>query len=250
MWILPRNHKLSSAYAPEAWGLKEELNARQGKNFTLPLMWRSKPLSLKTWSSKWREVLWLRHLFGRMLKPSLTEDFTKKYTASLPVIHASRSASRGKSEAQKINGTFGLIYLKSLKQLNLFGAFSKTSLGILTLDSTKWQDAFKNWAIQLKQDCLQRKKLARPRPGSGCSSTHNWATPTVMGNKRRHVQGLKWEKVRFIGTNGERYQIDLRQQVIMNGGQPEEELRMFGNAVVEQQAELAFKTLFNKINQL
>src|ERR1017187_10405126 len=101
MWILPKNLKKSFPSAQECMGSREELKELlehygsetiqkmvKGKPENirvsmLPLMWKSKPLSVSIWLSKWKEVFWIRHLFGATLKHSLHETFTEKYTESL-----------------------------------------------------------------------------------------------------------------------------------------------------------------------
>ena len=47
------------------------------------LMWRSKPSQSTTWSRRLKRAGWMQHLFGRTLKPSHGEAFTRKWTSCL-----------------------------------------------------------------------------------------------------------------------------------------------------------------------
>ncbi len=95
MWILPKNHQLSSAFAPECLGSKEELKKHVvkliGKNQLPQLMWKSKPSPYGIWLSRWSKVYWMQHLFTRTLKPSAEKNFVIKFTESLGDIRANRS---------------------------------------------------------------------------------------------------------------------------------------------------------------
>lgn len=194
MWIIPSNHPLYSAYAQECVASKEELSVlcndyikmtvvaekEPFNKYTiqspLPLMWRSKPLSLKIWSGKWSRVYWLQHLFGRTLKLSQQNLFTERYTDSLEDIRASHSLLPASEKEQKTPGISGPIYSESLMQLDLFGASSKTSQGTLPLATEKSDLNYKALAIKLKREYSQRKKLAHHIRESDSSS---WQWPTI-----------------------------------------------------------------------
>jgi len=177
MWIIPSNHPLYSAYAPECVASKEELNLLSDQ-LEQSLMWRSKPLSLKTWSDKWSRVYWLPHLFGRTLKPSHQNNFTEKYTASLADIPASHFQLPEKEAEEKIPVTSGPTSNQWSGQLDLFGASSKTSPDILPSDTEKSDQTWNNLVTRLKKEYSQRKKLALLTRESDCSSSQ-WRTPTV-----------------------------------------------------------------------
>lgn len=89
MWILPKNHPLSSVYVQESEVLNEELKEHWTQSSEPLLMLKSKPLLWPTLLRAWKRVYWIQHLFGRILKPSLGQTFTERYTESLAVIHAS-----------------------------------------------------------------------------------------------------------------------------------------------------------------
>lgn len=89
MWILPQSLHYLCAPEPVVW--KEDLTELSDIAVS-SLMWKSKPLLSPIWSRKWRRVYWIRHLFGRILKPSHSIRFEAAWIASLPVIPVSPSA--------------------------------------------------------------------------------------------------------------------------------------------------------------
>lgn len=196
MWIVPTNHNLYSAFAPEFLDSKEALNEqlihlgeyeriekgekRFNKKFTvstLSLMWKSKPLSSQTWLRKWSQVYWIQNLFGRMLKPSMHGHFVGRYTASLADIHASRFPTQANAVELKMKDTFSRIYLSRLKSSdrNLF--ISKMSQGTYPWDMKKYAEVYQILAIELRKESLLRRKLERHTEGSDSLFSELWKTP-------------------------------------------------------------------------
>lgn len=203
MWILPKNHPLFSVYAQDSCeDLKSELSIHYSENYTLPLMRKSKPLSLKTFYAAWKRVFWMRHLSGRILKLSLSNYFGAKYTASLEGIHASHFQLPVIKKEQKTQDTCGLILKKESRQLDLFSASSKTSEGTSILDIKKSEEAFKDLVTRLGKESIRRKKLARHTEEIGYSYLQseqiNWLAPECSDRRsdKSKQQGLsnqvKW----------------------------------------------------------
>src|SRR5713226_4580982 len=109
MWIIPSTHPLYSAFAPDFLASKEVWK-EQSVSSQLPLIVKSKPLSVQTWLQGWSRVYWRQHLSGRMLKHSRKKDFEEKYTASLGDIPVSHSATPDIEKEKTILDTFGRIY--------------------------------------------------------------------------------------------------------------------------------------------
>lgn len=177
MWILPSNHPLYSAFVPESSDLNEE-----SKEFWAmcerSLMWRSKPSLWRTWFNRWSKVYWIQHLFTRILKPSTHNRFVTRYTASLPDIRASHSASPASKKDMMIQDTFSRIYSTLLTQYDLFGASLKTSGDTSHWDMTKFTEAFEILVIQLSAEYSRRLKLARHIIENDSSSLpYGWKTP-------------------------------------------------------------------------
>lgn len=191
MWVIPSNLLPSLAIAQDYAASKEELNERLGHSEPL-LLWKSKPLSSRTWWPAWNRVWWFRALSGRILKPSMQNHFVERYTALWAVIPASHSVTPETEKEPMIHDTFTHIWSETSKQLSLFGASSKTSQDTLHLDSTRFTEAYQVWAMQLRQDCTQRRKLARHMNGNGYSSSQyeriGWPTPDCSDRRSSNSQ--------------------------------------------------------------
>ena len=194
MWIIPNNLNQFSHYVAECsdWSaeFKELLDHYNGQNLELPLMWKSKPLSLKTWSGKWNKVYWLQHLFGQILKPSHHNSFTERYTASLEVIHVNRSPLLETEKEQKTQDTSGPISKPWLEQLDLFGASSKTCPDTSPSDTEKSDQTWNDLVTRLKKEYSARKKLALHTREKDSSSLL-WTTHTANDSNRstKYKQG-------------------------------------------------------------
>lgn len=176
MWIIPSNHPLYSAFAPEFLASKEDLKELSDQSISWPT-WKSKPSSLPTWLRAWNRVYWIQHLFGRMLKPSMHSHFMEKYTASLEVIHAPVNRLPGFEKAIFIKDSFGLLLEKLSQQLDLFGVSSKTWTTTLQVRIQLYKEAYAIWVTQLRQEYTQRMKLVHHMNGKGCSS---WPSPMAQ----------------------------------------------------------------------
>jgi len=194
MWILPKQLYQSPL---EYVDLNEVLSGR-AYGLDLPLMWRSKPSRLQTWLQRWNRVPWVQLLFGRILNPSMAHRFVEKYTASLPVIHANHSAHPEIGQGLAIHDTFSQTYFELSRQLDLFGAFSKTSRGTLAWDSTKFTKAYEKWAIELRQVYLARLKSGHHTSENAYSYLlSTWPTPQLPKSRNsfneifRNTPGLE-----------------------------------------------------------
>lgn len=177
MWIIP---KQLSAFVPDTADLNWGLNSL-GSMCEQSLMWRSKPSRSATWLQRWRRVKWFRLLCGRILKPSRQRFFVEEYTASLPVILASRFLPQENEKELTIRDTFGRLYASTSTQLDLFGASSKTSQDTSGWDSTRFTKTFERWVTLLRQDSLRRQKSARLTSENDCLS---W--PTIRASDGEH----------------------------------------------------------------
>lgn len=183
MWIIPSSLQQSLAIAPESVASKEELNDRLAHSEPL-LMWKSKPLSSKTFWLAWKRAFWMRHLSGQILKPSMHDLFVERYTASLADIHVNHSALLATEKEQKTQDTCGRTLNEISGQLNLFGASSKTSADTLVSDTEMSDKVWKDWVTQLRKESLQRRKSAHRTNGNDCSYSPSekiaWATSNTM----------------------------------------------------------------------
>jgi hypothetical protein len=170
VWIIPRT---LSAFVPDTEGLNLALD-EQAWMLESSAMWRSKPSSKQTWLRRLKKGGWITHLSGRILKPSLHESFVEKYTDSLEDIHASHSVARGSEKEKKTQGTYGPISESTSGQLDLFGAFSKTSEVTPRWGYGESCPIWKKMVTERSGACSVRRKQARLTNASECSS---WPTP-------------------------------------------------------------------------
>lgn len=181
MWILPNNHPLYSAFAQEYVASSEDLK-EYFQHSESPLMWRSKPLSLKTFCQQWKRVWWMQHLFGRILKHSIRNLFEERLTELLVDIHASHSASLENKVEETTQGIYGRISVNAFVQLNLFGDGSKTLLITSISGFTRSGKSWKDWVIQLSKEYTLRRKSALLTLENDCSSSR-WTTPASRDYK-------------------------------------------------------------------
>lgn len=176
MWIIPSNHPLYSPSALVSLDLKEDLK-ELSEVLPLQLMWRSKPSSFKIWLRRWKKVYWLRHLFGRMLKPSMQQSFEIKYMESLEDIHASLLVIADLEKGKMIQDTFGRQLRSALKNRGLYGVSLKTSRATYLLVSTLYKRTYTNWVTRLRLDFSRRKKSELHTEETG-SLFLRWKTPS------------------------------------------------------------------------
>lgn len=193
MWIIPKN--ILSAFSASAQATEDstlvwpEHSEALAEECASALLWRSKPSPAQTWLQRWRRVSWMQHLSGRILKPSMERPFVDWWTSSLVAIRASHSAPLAFEQAPTTLDTFGRLYETLSKQLNLFGASSKTSQDTSVWDTTTFTKTFDLLVTQLSRDSLQRQKSALHTVGNGSSywptvEVHNTIGYQVANGKR------------------------------------------------------------------
>ncbi len=171
MWIIPRT---LSAFVPDTEGLNLDLE-EQAWMLEQSAMWRSKPSSKQTWLRRLKKDEWMTRLSTRILKPSLQESFEEKYTASLEDIPASHFQARESEKEKKTQDTCGHTSDSTSGQLDLFGAFSKTSEVTPRWGYGESCPIWKKMVTERSGDCSQRRKRARLTNASESSS---WPTAT------------------------------------------------------------------------
>jgi len=213
MWILPKNHSEYSAFAAESEDLNEELKEhwREADSNSIPLlMLKSKPLSLPTLLRAWKRVFWLRVLCGRTSRPSLTNLFTERYTASLEVIPASHSQTQETGGVKKTQGTSGPISPRVLEQYDLFGAFLKMCPDTLHSDMKLSGENYRNWVIELRKVYSLRRKSEPHTYVKDYLSSQFWSTPTTQ--EVEHPNALLTSTGRRIAKNGNTHSVVLADQ--------------------------------------
>ncbi len=136
-----------------------------GKPMQRPLSWRG-----------WQTRPWVRHLSGTTCEPSTADRGVAAFISSLPVIHASPSASQANAPVRTTRVTFGPRLPESSTKSNPNGSSAKTSRDTCRWDTPTSPPAFAAWATRQRRESLQREKQAQATGVAACSS---WPTPTA-----------------------------------------------------------------------
>lgn len=184
MWILPKNHPLYSVYVQDfSSDLTEDLKQHWEESPEPLLMWKSKPLSWTTLLRQWKSVYWMRHLCGRILKPSLGTSFEERWIGSLEDTHVSRLVLQDQEKELTIPATYIHTYPQALEQLDLWGVSSKTLVDILHSGMSLSGETYNLWVIELRKEYSQRKKSERHTEESDSLSSQSWGTPRAFMHK-------------------------------------------------------------------
>jgi len=173
-WILPKQlHTLASALDTEALSLD---SSEQSQIFAQSLMLRSKPSPLRTWSQKWKRDSWMRHLFGRTLKPSLGSHFATEWISSVAAIRASHSVQPASDSEVKTPGISGRISQEAFQFFNQESASLKTSRATLPVGCITFCATWEDWVTEQRGAYSQRLNAVRHTNASGCLS---WPSPVA-----------------------------------------------------------------------
>lgn len=136
-----------------------------GKPMPRQLSWRG-----------WLTRPWIKRLYGTILNPSMASLGVTELISSLPVIHASLSASPDCAKVPQTPATCGRTLPESSAKSNPNGSLPKTSKAISIWDVPTSAQTFALWATRQKQACSQRAKLAQ---ATGVAAYSSWPTPTA-----------------------------------------------------------------------
>ena len=179
MWIIPDSLDVS-AFAVGTkvldWGSDECFRICESS-----LTRRSRSMPAPSWRRAWKRGSLMLPRFGLILEPSQEQCFTEKYTSYLADIPVNPSLLPESGREPTIPDTFGRLLQESSRQLSLFGASSRTSPDTLASDSPTFIAAYEKWVTQLRLDCLQRQRSARPTNGNGSLSWPSLASATDCG---------------------------------------------------------------------
>lgn len=182
-WILPDHNKFS-AYAQDMAGSSLDLN-EQACVLAQSLMWRSNFSPSATWKRRLQKASWLQHLSTRILKPSRTEAFVEKWTASLEVIPANHSVPQESDLERKTPDTCGPTSQREFGFADLDGASLKTLKDTLPKGCVTSCQTWQEWVTERRGEYSQLLSLAHHTKGNGSSS---WPTVTV-GEEKYRIQG-------------------------------------------------------------
>jgi len=180
VWIVPKTLQASLPFALDTVASSEDLNSL-ASTIESSLMWRSKPSPLQTWLRRWKRESWIRHLFGRILKPSQHTCFEIEWISLLADTHASPFRLRESEKAQTIQGTFGRTLEDTFKQSDLFDASSRTSRDTSASACKKSSQTWKQIVMKRRGEYSARLKSAHPTEGNESSL---WPTPVAQDDNK------------------------------------------------------------------
>jgi len=195
MWIIPKNYKLSSAFAQGMVESKEDLRLL-GSTIECSLMWRSKPSQLRTWLIRWKKVSWIPHLFTRILKPSHQKSFEEQLTLSLGAILVSRLAKLAKEKVKKIQDTSGHTSENTSIELDLPNVSLKTSKDTSRLDSPQLSATWKKMVTKQRGVYSLRKKSERATKEKECLLKEKYPTPSARDYRSTNNYEATLEKIK------------------------------------------------------
>lgn len=210
MWIIPKFpksfHYGISKLAPDTEAFPSDYT-ELSEICAQSLIVRSKPTPARTWWRKWKRDSWTRRLFGRILKPSLSQTFTDAWTSSLRDSHASLFPAPEKEQPTATPDTSSLTSSEGLNSCGQELFSSKTSKGSSAQNSREMDGAtqperpfcsmssenWKEWVTERRREYSARVKCAPPINESGSSSS-GWQTITAQisssGRKRSGLPNL------------------------------------------------------------
>ena len=224
MWILPK--QISSTISLSAQGTRE--SDKDSEEFCQmcekSLMWRSKPSLSRTWSTRLKRGGFIKHLFIRTLKPSLTESFEGWWTSSVEDFPASRFLKLELEKLRKIQDTCSPSSQKESESANLELFSSKMSKESLAAKpqmenqfSNMSSEHWKKWVTEQRQEYLARAKSVHRIKEKESSS---WATPNTMDHLQAGISGSYKESLegRRARSSNLRDQVNFPTPMAEEGG--------------------------------
>lgn len=201
MWILPsqliQSHSLKGTEE-----LKEALNLMENE-LDQSLLVKSKPMPLRTLSTRWKQGHWIRTLFGRMPKPSQARNFLDKWISLQVDSHANHLVQQDQEKETKTQDTYGQAVCEQLNLLDLIESSLKTwkdlsapNLGEMDGQTPREHlyfsmclESWKDEVTKQRGEYSQRLKQVHLTKEKESSSLGNWKTPRA--NK---IDGTPWSE--------------------------------------------------------
>jgi hypothetical protein len=178
-WVFIPGHSTTSPSAPAAadWTSASNWRCRTlAQRFT----WRGKLSPAATWSKRCERVEWLQRLCGAMPEPSQAAASVDLWISSLAASRVSPTASPESGSARKTSATSGPRPGASSPNAARGSSSSRTSAACSPAAAPiVYGETYSGWVSRLREDCSQRRKLARRTRASASSSSGsvNWPTP-------------------------------------------------------------------------
>ncbi len=194
MWLyIPKRFlSTSSASAPESKASASASSSRSAIESGLPLLWRSKPLPLQSWSRVLKTVPWTRLLSSLTSSPSTLERGAARFRSSLPDIPASLSAAPAAALARRILGTYGRLSVVRSLESDPQSSFWRTYPATFRWAWPSLFASLNDWATESRRQLLARKKSARLTDESASSSWPSATASDYTGSRRSTARTPDW----------------------------------------------------------
>lgn len=203
------------------------------------LLARSKVTRWQTWRLKWKRDFWIRHLFGRIVKPSQQNHLrVEEWIYSLLHTHVNHFQQPENGKAQKMKDTCGRIAGNLSKKQTQESVFLKTSRDTSPLDSEKslpiWLSSDTGWkqiVANQRGDYSRRLSAAHRTRGNEClywrtATAEDSTNRTFACNNRGEPKLSAQVKIQNWGT----------PRVTTNGGHPSPQCTGKGSRLEDQAA--------------
>jgi len=178
-------------FVPESAGWNSDSTSPSETPTGAPLLWRGKPMLLRSWLRAWKTAPWTRLLSGTTLPPSTADRGVESWISSLAATRVSHSHSPASVLERMTRDTSGRTSNESCERLSQLSLFSRTSPAIYRSDSMRSARAFRAWAIGLRREYSARRKSAPRTDASGCSC---WPTSQAYDSGNSHAPRLKKDR--------------------------------------------------------
>lgn len=190
-------------YVPGLEASKEELHP--SLEITKPfVMSRGKPMQWLALCRKWKKDLFMKHLSGLMLEPSMVKLGLEKWILSQEDSHVNPLVKQENKKGSMMRDTFGLQSLKSLAKFDRASSSWKTyQLSLITQEKLSLE-IWPKWGIILHGVLFEHQMPKHLIEGRGSSPSRSIPTPTTMdsqflSSKRKvMIESLKRGKFRGV----------------------------------------------------
>lgn len=147
----------------------------------------------------------MRHLSGRMLKPSLGDSFAARWTSSLEATHANRSAQQANASEPKTHVTSGPSSRRVSKSSGPTLASLKMLKGTFRWDSPQLLAIWKSWVTKCRGEYSLRLNAAMQRDDQlRIKGKEYLSWPTAAARDWKDTPGMAQTSINKDGSNRNR----------------------------------------------
>lgn len=219
VWIIPKS--IMSAFALDTEALISD-STELSEVSAQSLIARSKPLPPRTWLRKWKRDTWMRHLSGRILKPSLGVSFAEAYGSFLGATPASHSAQQESASDPKTPATSGPSSGTESGSCSQTSCSSRTSMATYPsgceMSLPTWLTSDTEWKACVASQRGEYSRRLKSAPPTNASESSSW--PPASARDWKDSPGMATEAVNPDGSHRDRK--DQLARAVYTCGQPDQ----------------------------